>query len=269
MDNFPELGFGVPQEAAVYGGAVMPWLRRRGLILLALACLSLALIRIVGLPSGRGPIKLPAASAATLIPVDSTPASTQVTTSCQRASFSQPQQLDLSARPVGLTTVSDPIDYYAISGANDAVLRQQIISCAPQLSGQDQFTGYSVYALDWSYDYSIGDNNQCQITSAKVGLHLAEVLPQWQDGAASASFTASWQHFMTRLRVHENGHLSLDKQYAAKVLADLQHAGPLNCGNLTATVSKLVHADITALNQANDNYDAITDHGATQGAILP
>jgi len=185
-------------------------------------------------------------------------------------SYSLPGNLALGDAPAGLSVQVDPIHYYKIYGLDSSEVRQQIINCAPNLGGGADYTGYTTYSLSWRYDYLVSGAGQCAIGNAKVGLHISEVLPAWQSAAqAPASYGTAWQRFITSLDTHEQGHVAFDKQYAAQALADLQNLPAAPCDQISAMADAAVKADLAALNQANDNYDAVTNHGATQGAILP
>lgn len=184
--------------------------------------------------------------------------------------YSMPANLSLADAPAGLTQQIDPVHYYKIYGYNSAQVRQQIINCAPKLGGGEDYTGYTTYSLSWRYDYAVIGANECKVTNVKMGLHVSEVLPAWQSAAqADGNYASQWQRFIANLNTHEQGHTVFDKQYAAQALTDLQNLAPAACDSVSQLADATVKADLTALNQANDNYDTVTNHGATQGAILP
>ena len=144
-------------------------------------------------------------------------------------------------------------------------------ACAPSLSAglPAEFASETSYNLTWQYGYVAVDGQHCAVTNPKVGLHINMVLPDWQQSLAAANgFAPSWQSFITSLVTHENGHVALDKQYAATLLSDVQNQPPMDCSSIVSTVQAIAEHDVTLLNQANHNYDALTVHGATQGALL-
>lgn len=191
---------------------------------------------------------------------------------CTPTSFGQPTGLDLSTAPAGLSVQADnPVTYHIYGDTADA-LRLQIEHCAPGSGSSSlaEFTADTSYNMTWQYYTVIGAGNACSLTDVKVGVHTATIMPLWQPTSSAAEgLPTRWQSFSTDLLTHEQGHVALDKQYAAKVLADLNALPAMNCDDLTSTVKSTINSDVSALNNANNNYDAATDHGATQGAVIP
>jgi len=206
-------------------------------------------------------------------PQSSTPASAAALSpvSCSRASSSQPTSLILDSRPPGLSVQIDPLATYRIYGSTADELRDQIKHCAPGASDTAlaEFTGETTYNLSWQYSVQVSGDS-CRLVNAKVGLHLVTSLPDWPGSStATAGLTGRWQAFMTGLITHEQGHAALDKIYGAKLVSDLNNLGTIACTALKNDAEAIVQADTTALNQANAQYDAQTDHGNSQGAVLP
>jgi predicted secreted Zn-dependent protease len=143
--------------------------------------------------------------------------------------------------------------------------------CAPGASGSSEaeYTGETSYSLSWQYNTSVG-NNGCTVTNVQVGIHIATALPAWQSTTQAASGLAGrWQQFASALTTHEHGHAVLDANYAAALVQQLGTLGVMNCNNITGTIQNTVDSTVRAMNTANDAYDQQTDHGATQGAVLP
>lgn len=205
-------------------------------------------------------------------PVAASTRGTVVTNCTPYAGPSLPTALSLSANPDGLTTQVDSPSTYQIYGNTPATLRSQIRQCASKSDGSDGavFTAQTTYKLTWQYNYVIVGEGTCKITHAKVGIHVMQIMPLWQPStAAQAGLSSQWQSFMSSLTTHENGHTALDVQYAQTLLDDLNSFPATSCGQLAQSVKHLTDSDVATLNQANDNYDSSTNHGATQGAILP
>ena len=195
-----------------------------------------------------------------------------ITPGCTRdTSYQLPSAIVLRGAPAGLSTQYDQPSHYQIHGNDVDELSAQMAACAPSLSAglPAEFASETSYNLTWQYGYVAVDGQHCAVTNPKVGLHINMVLPDWQQSSAAANgFAPSWQSFITSLVTHENGHVALDKQYAATLLSDVQNQPPMDCSSIVSTVQAIAEHDVTLLNQANDNYDALTDHGATQGALL-
>ncbi|TAH35852.1 DUF922 domain-containing protein [Candidatus Saccharibacteria bacterium] len=222
----------------------------------------------------------PTASSATMTPQpvaqqpDTTPqAATAISTSvCTPATYALPGALDLIGTS-GLTETVEPTQTYSIYGVNGAELRQQIQACAPRERSGDavaEFTAQTGYYLSWQYDYAMRGDGLCTVANPRVGLHVAMILPDWQPSTdADRSLVTKWRTFIENLTVHENGHVNLDREYARQMFADLQSFPASSCDTIQQSVNAIMQNNIVRLNIANDQYDAATNHGATQGAVIP
>ncbi|HWT55608.1 MAG TPA: DUF922 domain-containing protein [Candidatus Microsaccharimonas sp.] len=182
-----------------------------------------------------------------------------------------PSQINLTTHHDGLTKVIDTPNFYQIYGNDAATLRAEVRRCAPKSTGDTaQYTAQTIYRISWQYSYVHDSASMCHVIHAKVGVHIGQILPFWQPTTtANAGLSGDWQAFMTALTTHENGHTALDAQYAQTLLDDLNGFPSTACDQLPGAVQYVANNDIGMLDQANDNYDSSTDHGATQGAILP
>lgn len=179
--------------------------------------------------------------------------------------------LALSASRAGLHTLIDSPHYYRVYGYTSAQIRQQIIRCTPTqfIGASEAYSGQTDFWMGWSYNY-VQTATACQVTAVAVGFHVTQTYPEWQPAAsAQPDLAAQWQTFMANLITHEQGHVSLDTHYAQTVLHDLQSMSAPTCSSLIQQVTSRANHDVAALNAANDDYDARTHHGQTQGAILP
>ena len=223
------------------------------------------------------PAVKPAAIAAVSTPVKPTETDPQgtaaiaTTNSCKPASYVLPGPVQLSQ--TGITEVVEPVQTYTIYGASGSEVRSQIQACAPRQQSGDsaaEFTAQTGYYISWQYDYTMRSDGTCTVMNPRVGVHIAMILPDWQAGStASPTFASSWRTFIANLTTHENGHVELDKQYARTMLTELQSFPASSCDTIRQSVNAAMQNNIVQLNIANDKYDALTNHGATQGAVIP
>lgn len=189
---------------------------------------------------------------------------------CAPIHFGRPTALTLDNTPTGLSVQADLPVSYRVFGNTAAQIHSQLEQCGPRSTGTAaDFTGQTDYSLSWQYDLA-SDGEECSLTDVRVGLHTAIALPSWQPASsATKGLDDRWQQFANGLYTHEAGHVSIDKAYAAKLTLDLKSMPEQPCGDAASMVHALAAADVSALNRANDAYDVQTDHGATQGAVLP
>lgn len=191
--------------------------------------------------------------------------------SCTPTNFGAPPQLDLTDMATGLTVVSDSPLQYRINGSTAGELRTQIQHCGPHSdsTSEAEFTAQTSYDLSWQY---VVENNgtSCSLTDVKVGIHTAIDMPVWQPtNSATSGLSGRWQLFEANLLSHESGHVKIDVQYAGRLVNSLRDLSDIPCGDITNTVSSDTRKVTDALSKANDTYDTSTNHGATQGAVLP
>ena len=286
------------RQSYSYAGSAMPagyakqTYLRPAIVTVSISCLLLfSLLRAIGVygTAIKQQAYTPAAKVATSVIPTATPTATPPTTptpapvvatvkssvpalpTCTPdTAYAGPTSLNLSAASPGLSTQIDPTHYYQVYGYTNTQIRQQINACAPKLSGDDDFTGYTTYRLSWQYNYTGNTDGTCSLTTPKIGIHIGEVLPSWQASAyATPGLASRWSAFVAALDTHEHGHITLDQQYAAQIVADLEALPATDCGSIAAQANAIINNGVAALNAANAAYDARTNHGATQGAILP
>lgn len=214
----------------------------------------------------------PAATAVAAAPVTTPAVATTPYPNCTVLYFGMPSQLNLDSAAAGLTVRADAPTTYQIYGNIASELRSQIQQCAPGAhdSSSAEFTAQTSYNLAWQYDTLTNGDGNCNIGNVKVGVHTAMALPLWQpNGNASTGLSDRWQRFTTSLQTHEQGHATLDTAYAAQLVTNLNAIGSQSCTSIANAVANTVNSSVAALNAANDAYDASTNHGATQGAVLP
>ena len=191
---------------------------------------------------------------------------------CTPVAMPHPTTLDLTLAPAGVSQLTEPTEYYTIYGNDALTLQQQIAHCAPGSSASNlaEFTAQTAYNLTWQYGTTVFDDGTCQAGNVKIGVHTQTVLPSWQPGTdATPGLAARWSNFAAALAVHEQGHASLAADYAGQILADVSAVPVQSCDTLTSTLNAVIQNDAAGLSAASERYDTQTNHGATQGAVLP
>lgn len=257
-----------------YGYHVRPrvWVTAAATVILTASYLSLSsmLVQVSTPPAVAVAAPKPSPRTGSALPT-TTANTANITPACTPSAFSAPSALDLTNAAPGPTIQYESNVPYQIYGNTAAQLANQISLCAPRTDGAAlaEFTGETAYVLSWQYTTAVSDAG-CQPTNIKVGMHIATVLPSWQPTTtASSALQAKWQRFMLALSTHEAGHAALDRQYTITLTHDLNSLPAMNCANIQSAILNIVNRDTAALNQANDTYDTVTNHGASQGAVIP
>jgi predicted secreted Zn-dependent protease len=211
----------------------------------------------------------PATDAGTHTSVKATSPKSTSAPNCQRGNYSQPVMPTARASEPGLHQNVAASTTYAVYGNTVDETNNQIAKCTPVDSDGDRFAASTDYALNWAFSFQDNGDGLCHVTAASVSINIGVIYPSWQPTfGAAAGLNASWQRFITNLAAHENGHVNIDQAGAAQLLADLQNFSATDCNTIVAQATAKANADIQAIDQTNDNYDAATNHGQAQGAVL-
>jgi hypothetical protein len=98
-----------------------------------------------------------------------------------------------------------------------------------------------------------------RIVSATVTVGQAVQLPNWTDrGKGTPTQQAEWDRFAAAIKTHEDGHVSKDVSAWAGAHTKI-------AGKSTTDGNAAFDAISAAADQANNTYDANTQHGLTQG----
>ena len=169
----------------------------------------------------------------------------------------------------GLYQIPTTTVNYTVYGATTKEISNQIHTCSPVIHEGSRYAASAEYAINWSYNFRADETGLCSIVDARVGLHIVKLLPKWQPiGSPSNLLQSKWNVFITNLNRHEDGHVSIDRRYAEKLLADLSNFPPMECSQIDAAANARAKAIINELNVANESYDNSTNHGTTEGAFL-
>lgn len=182
-------------------------------------------------------------------------------------SVSKPTAPSINSTLNGLNQIPTQNVSYTVYGDSTAQITNQIHSCSPVISDSTHYAASTEYSINWGFQYQSNDQDLCKITNASVGLAILKTLPSWNPSkTASKSVISSWNNFILNLNQHEDGHANLDKIYADKILTSLQNLPATSCETINTTANTTANEIINQLDQANNQYDAATQHGATQGA---
>lgn len=195
----------------------------------------------------------------------SEPTITQVgTPMCTPAKYRLPTPINLAGLPVGVTAIEDSVQRYTVYGSTAEQRFEQLQHCAPD----GEYAGAASYQVTWQYGYTLRSDGLCQLVQPKIGLHLTMILPTWQAVGASPDDTAAWGRYIRALESHEQGHYAISKEYANSMLRALENLPAQQCGIIKTAADTALQMRLNQLNAAQSNYDAMTNHGATQGATL-
>jgi len=158
--------------------------------------------------------------------------------------------------------------YYDVAGLTTSQLQDAMEQWAA-LHSPDGFWAGTRFEWDADWDYRL--SGTCRRTAVSVSVRTFMTLPRWSMPAdADPSVVTRWKGFMDALTLHEGGHVAIGIQTGNEILVALKKVPR------AATCSSLVSALRRAFQRAkeigearNTEYDRVTLHGRTQGAVFP
>lgn len=150
---------------------------------------------------------------------------------------------------------------YTVTGTTEAGVRADIN--AKRSGGYDARADWD---FRWTYTYR-NSASGCSMERVTVALVLTMIEPvlRTPDAAVQKSFDA----YIAKLRVHEQGHSAIARATAKRIDAALQPLTAPSCDALGKRANEMAQAIINEGNAEQAAYDTRTDHGATQGARWP
>lgn len=255
------------------------------------ATLSLALAVALAACGGSGDSKptaaptLPAATATTAVPATAATTPTAVraaqafatatpAAAARTASASANTAVPPTSAPVAATEAAGTaptvvvgavpnatMQYYDVSGTSVTELRASMDAREPVDSSGRRNDAFTTWNIDWTWP--LNPDGTCILSGATTTDTITVTFPRWLPPAdALASLIARWNTYESALVTHESGHVSFVVSTAADVLSAIKRA---TC----TTAEAAAQAVITRIRQHDLDYDAETDHGATQGARFP
>lgn len=156
---------------------------------------------------------------------------------------------------------SATIIYYDISGSSEIELRQQLDLLSP--TGFDNFKGDST--TNWNIYWNWGGygTSTCDLNSAEVTYTVEVIMPRWTaPNNAPTELITKWNQYIKVLSEHEQGHVDFVVENYTIVEDAIKNA---TCD----TAESVAQEALAVIRQHDIDYDAETDHGATQGARFP
>jgi predicted secreted Zn-dependent protease len=151
--------------------------------------------------------------------------------------------------------------YYDISGSTETELRAQLNTLGPV--GFDGYKGDATTNWFIRWNWPGYGTNTCDLSAAIISYDIKVIFPRWIPTAdASPDLIAKWENYSKLLAEHEKGHVdSVIKNFPAIVEAIK--------GATCETADSVANEFLSQLREFDIDYDAETQHGATQGVRFP
>lgn len=169
---------------------------------------------------------------------------------------------------LGGTSMVVTTNYYRVVGTNTMAIRQSMLERRPW---QTNFAYDAKTEWDARFSFTCRQSgNQWVLGGSDVKTRVTITLPQWVPAVpVTHELAAIWQQYFQGLSRHEQGHLQWAREATARAQRRLE-ALPA-CGSmqdLTAAAKRAATQAVEECRQKEREYDELTHHGQTQGAVL-
>jgi predicted secreted Zn-dependent protease len=166
--------------------------------------------------------------------------------------------------------VTEQYEYYYITGSTETELRQQMATQGIKWDDGKTYDALTTWNVRWDYGYNCG-NVGCTAADFNASVAITFRYPSWQrTDTAPQDLAMKWDTYMKNLIVHEVGHRDMAVQQTEELAAAVAQLPPApSRGELAQQIEALATTKMAKLNADEREYDAITIHGTTQGAVFP
>jgi len=152
-------------------------------------------------------------------------------------------------------------NYYNIHGITENELRQQMNTLGP-LKSNSRHDAYTKWDIEWF--------KRCN-EPPSVKIIVVFTYPKWnKPNNLDSVLESKWSKYIEALKIHENGHRDIAVRTSEEIMDTLYNLPYTNnCNNQNKQVIDLGNKIIEKYRQKEIEYDKLTNHGMTQGAIFP
>jgi predicted secreted Zn-dependent protease len=161
----------------------------------------------------------------------------------------------------GCTTTSSRITttYYIISGSTGEDLDREIATKGPLKGHALASAAIKFVPVRIDYDESGGT---CRFRDAKFRIDANITLPRWREQGFSRNreLRNAWLFLAEYARVHEENHIRIAEEYAAKIAKDLMALPPKkDCDSLDKAAEKILRKNKRDHDRAQNAFDKSED----------
>jgi predicted secreted Zn-dependent protease len=178
----------------------------------------------------------------------------------------EPWRPQLAPGP-GVQTSID-VQYYDVVGASSQALRAQLRERGPR-DANGRWAAATRWNVSWSFPY-LADEVGCVGGPVNVQVAISFTFPRWTTPTQGGPGLAErWQRYLDAVVQHEHGHRDIAVEGADALRLALASLPPTpTCEQFALNAQATADNFMTRYNERQVQYDRLTDHGATQGAVL-
>jgi len=174
------------------------------------------------------------------------------------------------ARTVLAPELREKREYYTITGGEEKDLREQLTRKGTAWSDGKKYDSLTTWHLEWGYEHDWSAQS-CNAEAFQASAEVTIRYPEWiPTDDAPQELVDKWKEYLANLVLHEEGHRDMVLEAVGDItnaVAKLSDAP--TCADIDRMVKALCHERMAKLNVDTRAYDAMTSHGAEQGAVFP
>ncbi|HTM77127.1 MAG TPA: DUF922 domain-containing protein [Devosia sp.] len=162
--------------------------------------------------------------------------------------------------------------YYDIGGNTVPAITSSILNSMPPQTAS--FVGMTAFTFSWNYRYApatdAAGRTDCRITDARVAIEIVTYMPRHRSiRQAPDAIRDQWKDYSVALKRHETRHADDFIAIGSQIPAAITAVHTPDCSTIQAAANAVGQAHVARAQAKGDAYDALTDHGMTDGAHWP
>lgn len=172
-------------------------------------------------------------------------------------------------RTFAQSTLHWTTNYYTVKGATLAELHDSLQRTRPWKDRPPRHAA-TVWQIDWRFDV-VRSAGLCRCSSFTTRTVITVTLPRWTPPTnASPETVSTWNRYFVALAKHEAGHADFALRAAREQHKRVSQLGAeTDCEALKRRINDTALQVLAEFRGQEQEYDRRTDHGATEGAVLP
>lgn len=164
--------------------------------------------------------------------------------------------------------VQSDLEYqsYGAHAERGKSLYQKLAAASPIHENGRVFLGHTRDDIHWQLHWHDTGNGMCRVDDVGITLHTVILLPDL--AGIDPDRQAEYTRFYLALRIHEYGHYRIELEMADTIDKALTALPEHPCNSIEHAVNERGQELIGEFARREQQYDAETDHGRTQGAFL-
>lgn len=162
------------------------------------------------------------------------------------------------------------VRWYDVEASSAAALRVMLSLKGPIDTTGARHDAFTEWYVTWHPAFPHAEGG-CSTGPVVTSVRVRITLPRWNaPWGTPTELLARWRTYLDALAAHELGHREKALEAAADIEAGLPSLDPMpTCAQMELVANQLAHQILERYRQADRDYDELTDHGATQGAVFP